>query len=138
MCLPVHLDTARLWRQASTRSTFSFPYSQFCCASIHTAHASYGAERRQGDRQAVFPILFLPQSWMVTVISTVGIISVSVCCGSPFLLKHFSTLAYPLFFFSSALDHAPRNIATSHVNNKDFAWCSNVFQSFLFYLFIFF
>lgn len=47
VCHPVHHDTARLWRQASTRSTlFKFPLTEFC-SSVSIASVSLDRGRVQ-------------------------------------------------------------------------------------------
>lgn len=54
VCHPVHHDTARLWRQASTRSTlFKFPLTEFC-SSVSIASVSLDRGRVQAAVSRIY------------------------------------------------------------------------------------
>lgn len=84
VCHPVHHDTARLWRQASTRSTlFKFPLTEFC-SSVFIASVSLD----RGWVQAAVSRIYCKET-RKDLISTVGIMA----------LFPPRSHAFPFFFF---------------------------------------
>lgn len=73
MCHPVHHNTARLWRQASTRSTlFKFPLTEFCSSvSIASVSLDRGRVQAAGSRIHCRPDLFI--------VSPAGITALCLC-----------------------------------------------------------